>query len=244
MAVNCFVGRGSLLVSPLGAGRGFFTLSGESEITVEIDEDNESVNDARNGVIERVDWFVRGYRVRVLADCFRIEQDSIALLLKTTHTAVAADEEGEWELPTVVVGRGYFTAPNLDPETIVITDSLDAVVDESKYTVDGPYGLITFLDIAGFTQPFTVVGETTGHASYALHGTNHVLVEAMMKGVNIQSEEKVMAHFYRLALDVTDQLKLVQKSFSSMQVRMQATPDLSQTADAALGYYGRIILLG
>lgn len=245
MSVNCFVGRGSLLVSLLGTSGGFFTLSGESEITLEIEEDNESVNDARNGVVERVDWFVRAYRARVLADCFRVEKDAIALLLKAGYQEVeASEDEDEWELPDgIVVGRHYFLAPNLIPASVVVLDADDTEVDDTKFDVDGPYGLITFLDVAGYTQPFTASGIQTGHQSYLLNGANQVFVEAIVKGVNVQTNQKILAHFYRLTLDVANEFKFVQKSFSSMKIQMQATPDLSQPSDNNLRQYGRIMLL-
>lgn len=238
----CYIGRGSLLVSVLGASGGFFTLSAESELTAIFEEDNESVFDARHGVNERVDWYVRNRRMRLEAQCFRIEKDSLELLLKSNYSLQAAGS-GAIELETgVVVGRAYPLKPNITG-TPVVTDDVAAVVPDSKYSIDEKYGLISFSDIAGYTQPFTVTADWDSHEAFALHSKTQTLCKARFHGVNKVTEREVMAEFYRLALDITEELKLVQKPFSSMGIRMHGIPDASEPLDAALGQYGRIILL-
>lgn len=240
---SCFIGRGSLLVSRLGAGGGFFTLSGESEISVVFTEDNESVFDARNGVNERVDWFVRNRSASVIAQCFRIEEDALELLLKANHTTQASGT-GSVTLPTVVVGKGYALKPNIVPASEEVTDNAAAVVPTSKYVMDNDYGLITFSDIAGYTQPFHVDADWGSHEAYALHAETKILVKARLHGINKVSGQKFLVEFYQLAIDITPEMKLVQKPYTSMAVAMRALPDVSATIDAALGQYGRIVLLG
>lgn len=239
---GCYIGRGSLLVSPLGAGRGFFTLSGESELKVDFEEDNESVLDARHGVNERVDWYVRNRRMRVEAECFRIEPAAMELLLKAEHTAPVASS-GNMPLPFAFVGLGYGLKPNLTPGTVVVTDLLATVIPNTKYVVDLDYGLITFSDVLGYSQPFNVFAAWGTHDALAIHTKLQVTCEARFHGFNKVTGKKVMAEFYRLALDISEELKLVQKGFSPMSVRLQATPDTSQPLDPQLGQYGRIILL-
>lgn len=243
MSVNCFVGRGSLLVSLLGTSGGFFTLSGESEISVAFSEENESVFDARNGVIERVDWWIRSRGLSVLAECFRVEKEAIELLLKATYSLQAAGG-APLVLPSpVVLGQGYALKPNITPASVVVTDALAATVTDTKYEVDLDYGLITFNDVTGYTQPFSVDADWGTHQAFALHGKLQTLVKARFQGVNKASGEKVLAEFYRLCVDISPEFKLVQKPFSSMAIKMEALPDVSQTIDAALGQYGRIVLL-
>lgn len=237
------MGRGSLLVSILGASRGFFTLSGESEVVVQFQEDNESVTDARNGSHEVVDWYVRNYRVGVIAECNRTEDEALKLLLKSTRTAIDADSDVT-ELPEgITVGEEYVLAPNIDPETYSVTDDTAADVDAADYVLDTDYGTIKFLDTAGYTEPFVVAYEWSPHTAFALHGQEQVFVSALFKGTNLVTGQKVMAEFYRLAMDLTETFKLIQKGFSPLTVRMQSTPDVSQEIDAALGQHGRIILL-
>jgi len=238
---GCFVGRGSLAVALLGAAGGFFTLSGESEITLDLQEDNESVNDARNGVNERVDWYIRNYRATLTAECFRIEPSAIELLLKSTYTQVGASSD-EIELPNpLVLGQDYLLRPNITLPVVVL-NAIAGVVPGAAYTVDPVYGTINF-NATISVQPYTVQLDTTAHEVFALNGRNQVFVQALFRGTDKASNRKVMAHFYRLALDIAEEFKLVQKSFSSLSVRLQATPDLSQPLDSTLGYYGKIIIL-
>lgn len=243
MAVGCFAGRGSLLVSVLGASRGFFTLSGESEITVDFQEDNESIIDARNGVNERVDWFVRNYRLTVTAQCFRLEPKSIELLLKSAYSQFAGSA-ADIVLPNpVTIGEQYILRPNITPGSLSVTSPAPAVLAPSTYNVDLTYGLIDFISAIP-VQPYTVHLTTGAYESFALNARNQVFVSAMLKGIDIANNREVLAHFYRLALDISEELKLVQlDEFTSMSVRMQATPDTSQPIDPLLGQYGRLIFL-
>lgn len=241
MSSSCFVGRGSLLVSILGASRGFFTLSGESEITLTLGEDNESIFDARSGANERIDWYVRNYRVTLSAECFRIEKDAIALLLKANYARLGVS--GNFPLPNpLTIGQDYILTPNIVPGSVVVNNAVAGIVPSTDYTVDEIYGLINF-NATVSAQPYTVDLATTGHDSFALNGVNHVFVQALFKGLDKASNRKVMAHFYRLALDVSEAFKLASKEFSSLPIRMQVTPDLTQPLDATLGQYGRIMLL-
>lgn len=239
---SCYVGRGSLLVAPSGASGGFFVLSGESDLTVDFEEDNESVLDARFGVHERVDWYVRNRRMRVEAQCYRIEKDSLELLLKSNYSLQAAGSGPIVMAAGVVVGRLYSLRPNLTGVPVV-RDADTIIVNSSKYVIDLDYGTIVFSDVTGHQQPFTVTANWDTHEAFALHGKTKVEVKARFQGINKITERKVAAEFYRLALDITEEFKLVQKPFSPLGVRLQATPDTSAPLDATLGQYGRIILL-
>lgn len=241
--IPAFVGRGTLLAAPLAASGGFFALSGESEVIVSFTEENESIFDARNGVIERTDWYVRNRACVVTAESNRFEKSAIELLLKAYYS-LQAGGTGVLELPTgIVTGRGYALKPNITPGTLSVEDDVAAAVPDTKYAVDYDYGLITFSDIAGYTQPFHVTATWTAHEAFALHGATQILLKARFQGLNKVSGQKVLAEFYRLAIDITDDFGLIRKGFSPLTVRMQALPDVTQTPDAALGHYGRIALL-
>lgn len=240
---GCYIGRGSLLLSVLGGAGGFFPLSNVAEVKLEFTEDNESVLDARNGVHERVDWYVRNRGARLTADCFGIDDAALENLLKATKTAVVG-APASWDLPDgVTLGQKYLLAPNLQTGTVAVEDSVAAPVDAGDYVVDLDYGLIHFVDVTGYNQPFTVSATTLGHTAYALQGKNQLLVAALFKGVNTITGQKILAEFYRLALNITQSFPLLTKGFSNVSISMEATPDVSQTADPAVGQYGRIMLL-
>lgn len=242
MGVSCFVGRGALLVSVLGASRGFFTLSGESEINLDFQEDNETVTDARHGVNERIDWYPRNYRVNLMADCFRLEKNAIELLLKAQYTQMVGSAV-DIVLPNpITINEDYILRPNITPGTLSVDSPAPIVVNPATYVVDETYGLIHFLSTVP-VQPYTVHLTTSAYEAFALNARNQVFVSAIMRGFDLASNRKVMAHFYRLALDITEELKLVQKPFSSMSVRLQATPDTSQPLDPVFGQYGRLMFL-
>jgi hypothetical protein len=238
--IGCFAGRGSLAVAPVGAAGGFFVLSGESEISFLFEEDNESVFDARRGVNERIDWYVRNRRVRLQAQCFRIEAGALELLLKANVIAVAGSS-ADIELPDPVeAGKAYLLRPKMSAVSVV--DALAAPVGAGNYTLETTYGTITFSATPG-TQPYTVSLTSAGHTQFAVNEDSQVLIQALIRGVNKADNTEFMAHFYRLALDITEEMKMVQKPFMPLSVRMHCLPDFSAPTDPNLGQYGRIILL-
>lgn len=240
---GCYIGRGALLVSIKGTSRGFFPLSGQAEVNLVFQEDNESVNDARHGVNERVDWYVRNYRVRLESECFDIRRDALEQLMKTVRTTVAG-AAGSYQTPSPVVLNDPYFVGHPQISNVVVEDDLGNPVDPSKYTVDAKYGLITFIGShAGLAAPYDVDFDYATYDAFALSTRSPIVAEAFFKGVNRVTGKEVLAHFYRLTLDIGEELKLVQKPYSNILIRLQATPDVAQPLDPTLGQYGRIILL-
>lgn len=239
---GCYIGRGQLLLSVIGGSSGFFVISGESEVKIDFEEDNESISDARNGVVERVDWYVRNRRARVEAECYRVEPEAVSLLLKGLYSTIPGSA-GSVDFAAVELDRLYALEPNLTPSAETVVDALAAVIPNTKYTIDPEYGTIVFTDITGYTLPITVSFFTEDTETISLHATTQLFVQARVHGVNKITGRKVMAEFYRLALDISEEMLLIQKGFSPLSIRLQATPDVSQPLDPQLGQYGRIILL-
>lgn len=239
MSVGCFSGRGSLAVSPTEAAGAFFTLSGESEISILFEEDNESVFDAREGVNERVDWYVRNFRCRVEAECFRISEETLELLLKAAVIDVPASAD-PITLPILEVGKTYLLRPKCS--SVAVEDSNAVPISSADYVVEESFGTITFSAVTG-QQPYVVSLSSAGHTQFCIGGENQIEVQALIRGINKADGKEFMAHFYRLALDITEEMKLVQKGFLPLTIRMHCLPDMSQPVDPQLGQYGRLILL-
>lgn len=241
---GCYIGRGNLLVSVIGASRGFFPLAGSAEVSLKFQEDNESVNDARNGVHERVDWYVRNYRVTLESECFDIRTDALEQLMKTVHTTVPG-ASGSYQTPNPFVLDSEYFVGHPKISNVTVEDSTgSSLVPGSLYTVEPQYGLITFIgNHAGFDPPYLVEYDYAGYDAFALSTRSPIVVQALFKGVNRVTGKEVMALFYRLTLDIGEELKLVQKPYSGIVVRLQATPDVAAPLDPTLGQYGRILVL-
>lgn len=241
---GCYIGRGALLVSVMGTSRGFFPLSGQAEVSLVFQEDNESVTDARHGVNERVDWYVRNYRVRLESECFDISKDALEQLMKTVYTAVPGGS-GSYSTPVpLVLDTPYYVGQPKVSNVTVEDDTAATPVLNTHYTLDDKFGLITFIgDHSGFDAPYLVEFDYDGYDAFALSTKSPIVVQAIFRGFNKVTGKEVMAHFYRLTLDIGEQLKLVQPAFSGIVVRLQATPDVAAPLDPTLGQYGRIMLL-
>jgi len=240
---GCYIGRGTLLVSVMGTSRGFFPLAGQAEVALQFQEDNESVNDGRHGVNERVDWYVRNYRVTLESECFDIRTDALEQLMKTVHTAVPAGV-GLYQTPSPIVLDSPYFLGQPKVSNVSVIDALATPIGAPAYELDDVYGLWTPVgNHAPFTPPYDITFDFAGYDAFALSTRSPIVCQAIFKGVNKVTGKEVMAHFYRLALDIGEELKLVQTPFSSIVIRLQATPDVAAPLDPTLGQYGRILVL-
>lgn len=238
--INPFVGRGSLLVAS-AAGGGLFPLCGQAEISIRNTEDNESIQDARNGVIELVEWYAVNRRLAIEATCYDLTEEALSLLLKANAFPIASDSADVVLPEGIVVGQLYQLYPKATGVTV--KDANNVTVPADNYELDDTYGLIKFLSVAGYLQPFTVQGTWGVRTDITLNASTSQEVRALFTGVNRFTGQAVLIELYRLAVDISEEFRFVKKGFTGLNVRAHALPDMSANADAELGRYGRITLL-
>lgn len=241
---NCYIGRGSLLVAEIGSSRGFFPLSGESELTLAFEEANESVRDARNGVIERTDWYERNRNAVLRAESFRIVPEAINLLLKanTTSTADAPVESIVASIPaTIETGNSYYLGRPGGTGVLTLIQANAAPVPASQYSYNAKWGTIKILDKTGLVFPLQATAGFAATAMQAISTRNHIAVKALFTGYNRITGKEVFAEFYRLYVDIAESIALVQQPYTGMPVNLVLAPDFTNPADESpFGYYGRI----
>jgi len=130
--------------------------------------------------------------------------------------------------------------------SLVITDSAGAPATLALGTnyeiVDPDAGLIKFLNITGFTQPFKAAGTEAPGANVSVL-TRRVLERWLrFKGINIANDDKiVVVDLYRCQFEPASDWKLLNdgSDVNSYELNFEALIDPTKPATDPLGQYGR-----
>lgn len=160
---------------------------------------------------------------------------------KTTAGAVT----GELSPAALAVGSTWLLK-NGNITSLTITDSATtpATVAPSKYVVDLAYGTVEMLDVAGLTLPLKAA-YTKGVVEVVPFFTQGVQEVALLfEGINTaDSNKKVRAELYRVALDPTKELGLITENFGQFVIEGTTLIDETKGEDPLFGKFGRMVYL-
>ena len=158
---------------------------------------------------------------------------------KTTSGAVT----GEVSPATLAVGSTWLLK-NSNISSLTITDSATtpATVGPSKYTADLAYGTVEMLDVTGLTLPLKA-SYTKGVVEVVPFFTQGVQEVALLfEGINTaDSNKKVRAELYRVALDPTKELGLITENFGQFVIEGTTLIDETKGEDPLFGKFGRMV---
>ena len=146
---------------------------------------------------------------------------------------------------TLAVGESWLLK-NSNITSLTITDSAatPATVDPSKYVVDLAYGTVEMTDITGLTLPLKA-SYTKGVVEVVPFFTQPVQEVALLfEGINTaDSNKKVRAELYRVALDPTKELGLITENFGQFVIEGTTLVDETKGEDPLFGKFGRMVYL-
>ena len=158
---------------------------------------------------------------------------------------VAGAVTGETSPATLAIGETWLLK-NSNITNLVITDSATtpATVDPSKYVADLAYGTVEMLDITGLTLPLKAA-YTKGVVEVVPFFTQGVQEVALLfEGINTaDSNKKVRAELYRVALDPTKELGLITENFGQFVIEGTTLIDETKGEDPLFGKFGRMVYL-
>lgn len=150
---------------------------------------------------------------------------------------------------TVEVGKPYLVPggySNLD--TLTIEDSAGTPAPLSlgtNYTQDLNTGIITFVNISGFTPPFTASGEEKDNFEVVSIQTRGVVEKYVrFAGLNIAVEpnKPIVVDFYRVSFPPNNiSLKNEGDEVNSFPFEAKLLKDETAPFDSVFGQYGRIV---
>jgi hypothetical protein len=131
---------------------------------------------------------------------------------------------------------------------VVIVDSVAASVTSSKYNVDTDFGVVEFLDVAGYNQPFTVQYNQGASESVPMLTTERPSRIIRFEGINLgnpgEANDKVLVELWNGAFDTPTDFSLIGDDFAKFELKGSLQVDETRKANSELGGYGRITKMG
>ena len=160
---------------------------------------------------------------------------------KTTAGSVTNDTS-----PAVMEDGETWLLKNSNISSLVITDSTTSpvTVDPDDYIADLAYGTVQLVNGASYVLPLRA-SYTKGVVDVVPFFTEGVQEVALLfEGINTaDSNKKVRAELYRVALDPTKELGLITENFGQFVLEGTALIDETKGEDPLFGKFGRMVYL-
>jgi hypothetical protein len=251
---NYFIGKGALLVADRDSSGvpGAFEDVGEVMISIEISKEFKS-NQTSRYEINHVDAHVpvsqevKGSLTIKEATALNLER-----ILHGTKTAEAGGALTAQAFPTGIVAGEKHRLPGFAgiASALTIVDSAvgpATLALNTNYTVDLNYGIVTFVNVTGFTQPFKA-SYTNAAATRNSILTKRVINKYLrLNGINIGNNDgarKFVAELYDCTLMPASKVGLKGEDFEAYEIAFVALADPNKSAtDTEFGQYGNYLAL-
>lgn len=209
------------------------------KLGVEKDEHTESMTGY--DYVDDVDITKRTGDVTLVTEELIKEVVALALQAEVTSVAAEAGLVDQAICSDPVVGKAYML-PHLNVSNASF--KADAVaIDAEKYTLDGPYGMITFTDITGVSGAITGDYDAGAVTQYAMHKDTLPEIWIRLNGINKKTMEKCVVDLYRVGMSPTEAMEWINSKRSSMTLPGTVLADLTKDEDSSLGQFGRYVEL-
>jgi hypothetical protein len=162
-----------------------------------------------------------------------VEQTTATITARAFPSGIVAGET--YQLPGGLA--------NVSAVTIVDSQVTPAtLVEGTDFTIDKVFGTITFISVAGKTQPFKIscTAGATSDVAIATGAPEELFL--LLKGTNIgEGNKPVLLELYDVACEPAKELpgKTNAKEVGAYEIAFQAVEDEEKGTDPVLGSYGR-----
>lgn len=244
-----FIGMGSILLADRDQTTGepgTFVDVGEVpqyEVMVEVEYKD---NFETSGLISRQDAHIvykQTAKMRIVMK--EHTRANMALALYGTQVAEGTGAFAAVAFPTVVVGDVRKVPGDrtmLSGVTIVDSAGTPATLTlGTHYSIDLTYGLVTFINLASFTQPFKIAGsEAAGKTSVVMLNRRSQEKVLMFNGINIgDDDKKVQDVLYRVAFGPSSKFPGKVDNFAEYEYECAVLFDKTKGVDPTYGNFGR-----
>lgn len=180
-----------------------------------------------------------------------ISRRNLALMFWGSIEQIAEAAAQSSFFPIGIANGDTHVIPNaFNISDLVIKDSagVPVTVPNTKYNWDDDFGVVEFLDVAGYTQPFEAEFNRGAAESVPLLTQARPARFLRFHGINLgnpgEANDKFMVELYQCAFDTPEEFSLIGDDFASFVLKGSLQVDETRKADSALGGYGRIIKMG
>lgn len=171
-------------------------------------------------------------------------RDNLALALFGTKVADAGGSVTGETLPMALANGDVVRLAGEDVSTLVLTDStpgtpLTLVAGTNYQLVDAFAGLVEIIDIGAFVQPFVAAYTAAATDAIVLFGDKAKERWIVFSGINTVDNTPAKLDLYKVRLQPTTSLALINEEFGEFELTGQALFDAGKSADPTLGGFGR-----
>jgi hypothetical protein len=178
-------------------------------------------------------------------------QDNLALLLWGNKRTIASAAAQSHFFPTGIVAGETHIIPNaFNITTPVLKDSTGSpvTVPTTKYEIDPTFGVVKFLDVATYTQPFELEYDNGAAKAVPIFSGSQPARFLRFEGLNIGNpgsnvSQKFLVELYLCTFEPVADLSLIGDDFGKFELKGSLNQDETRLANADLGGYGRIVEL-
>lgn len=117
-----------------------------------------------------------------------------------------------------------------------------ATVTGSKYErVEGSSFYIRMLDVAGYTQPFTITYTRLAHSIIPAFEQNAKNYRVAIENVNLVDNEAQLVEYYNVRFPPAENFGLITDDFAPFVLNGRTLAVVGFAADSHLGKYGRVV---
>lgn len=239
-----FSGQGKIFLGTVGAADVLHVgnVPGlDVALKVEVKEHKESTTGQRLTDMRLITS--KSAEIKMTLEDFGLDNLALGLYgVKATRTGASITNES---LGTVTAGKVVKLAhPSIS--SVVLQDSAGTPVtlDAADYSVDEDFGMVTFVDVTGYTMPITA-NYTYGATTDVVMFTEATPYRRMVANIinTADSNSLYQVELYKVQFDPLGNLPLIQDDTGKLELTGSALVEVGAVYDPVLGYFGRIIKL-
>lgn len=213
-------------------------------LSIELATESEEMTESFSGSRLPYDRFVGAKSATISATLHEWLPEALAMALHSQKIQVTSGTVSNEAMPAgLVAGDKVKLEKNLI-SSLVITDSAGVPVtvpdDGTKYVIESAKGgIISWLDVATYVQPFKAAYSHAAALAYALFSNPSPERYLLLDGRNTQNNKAVMARIWRVRFDPISELGLIHDGFGNLPLTGSALYDEINAADSNMGGFGR-----
>lgn len=178
-----------------------------------------------------------------------VADNVLSTLVWGSNNALSSAAAQSHFFPSGIANGEYHIVPNGFKLTVpVLKDSAGspATVDAADYEIDASFGVIKFVDVSGYTQPFELEYTRGAGVGIPLLTTTRPNRFIRFEGINLGNPglgyaDRYLVELYNVGFDPPQDISLIGTEFAKFPIKGSVSADDTRSDDSTLGAYGRII---
>lgn len=174
--------------------------------------------------------------------------DLLKLHLFGTKTAIAGGTITAEAFPSGIVDDDIVDLPNGRVKLSAFTSIVDStgspatLVNGTDYEIDEDAGVVKFLDVSGFTQPFKINGTEEAGTGVGIFKQRLFHKWLRYKGINLAQEDRIVVDdFYKIDVEPASEWMLINdgSDVNKYEINFELLKDTTKSASDDFGQFGR-----